>query len=138
MAFVQGTGITLSVEGSTAGTFIPIEGMDTYSRKSGRNSTKKSIFMRATQVKSTGPLDETINMSGLFDPLDPGQLAVLAKKAANTQFNIQITFNGTDGYTQLVQCANGDTDFKPDDYGNISFVFEAEDDAVIAGLGPIA
>lgn len=123
---------------TTAGPFLDINGMDTYSRKSGRTSNKKSIFMRATQVKSSGPLDETINMAGLFDPADPGQLRVLSLKSSNTQFNVKITFDGTNGYSQLVQCGNGDTDFKPDDYGNISFVFEGEDNAVIVGTGPIA
>lgn len=136
--FVNGTDITLEVEDTTPGTFIQINGMDTYTRRSGRTSNKKSVFMRATQVKSTGPLDETITMAGLFDPADAGQLRVLAQKAANTQFTIKITFDGTNGYTQLVSCSQGDTDFKPDDFGNITFTFEAEDDAVIEGTGPIA
>lgn len=137
--FVDGTDITLEVEDSaTPGTFIPINGMTTYDRKSGRTSNKQAVFMRATQVKSTGPLDETITMTGLFDPADPGQLAVLAKKAANDQLNIKVTFDGTNGYSQITSCSQGDTSFKPDDKGNINFTFEAEDDAVIVGTGPIA
>ncbi|MGI8765705.1 MAG: hypothetical protein ACR2KM_04205 [Gemmatimonadaceae bacterium] len=138
MAFVQGTAVTLQVETATAGTFVNIGGMDTYSRKSGRSSTKKALFMRATQVKSTGPLDETINMAGLFDPTDAGQLRVLALKASNTAFNIKVTFDGTNGYSQSVLCGSGDSDFKPDDFGNISFAFEANDNAVMVGTGPIA
>lgn len=139
MAFVQGTSVTLEVEGATPGTtWIQVDGIDNYSRKSGRASTKKSVFMRATQVKSTGALDETITMAGLFDPTDPGQLKIQAKKATNTPFLVRITFDGTNGFTQLVRCGNGDSDFKPDDFGTVSFTLEAEDSAVIAGSGPIA
>lgn len=133
----DGSTVTIEVETAVPTVFVQLLGVDRYSRKSGRASTKRSVFMVANQVKSTGALDEQVTLAGLVDPADPGLLRILAMKAADTSVLFKFTHNGTDGYKQLIKVANFDVDNTPDDFITFSGVLEAETPAVIVGAGPI-
>lgn len=134
---IDGAPLTVEIETSTPGVYVAVNGVDKYSRRSGRASRKQSVFGQANQVSSTGVLAETITMSGITDIADPGILRLIAMKAGDIQANVRIKFDGTNGYTQPVKVSSLDTDADPDDFVTFSLNLETEAAAVLVGTGPI-
>lgn len=127
----------IQIETATPGTFVNVNGIDRYSRKSGRSTTKKAIFMQSLQVKSTGPLDESVTISGIVDPADAGLLRALAVKATDSNINWQFLYDGTNGYKQLFRITDLSSDATPEGYIAFSATLEAEANAATVGTGPI-
>lgn len=134
---LDGAPLTVEIETATPGVYVAVNGVDKYSRRSGRSSRKQSVFGQANQVSSTGVLAETITMSGITDIADPGILRLIAMKAGDIQCNVRIKFDGTNGYTQPVKVSSLDTDADPDDFITFSLNLETEAAAVLVGTGPI-
>lgn len=133
----DGSTATFEIESSYADTFIQIMGSDRYGRRSGRATTKRSLFMTPSQISSTGPLNENITISGVVDPNDAGILRLAEIKAADEAAKFRYTHNGTDGYTQLVKVSQLDTDETPDGFWEFTCTLEPKGDAEIEGYGPI-
>jgi hypothetical protein len=134
---LDGAPLTVEIETSTPGTYIAINGVDKYSRRSGRASRKQSVFGQVNQISSTGVLAETITLSGITDIADPGILRLLAMKAGDLQGSVRIKFDGTNGFTQPVKVTSLDTDADPDDFQTFSTNLETMAAAVLVGTGPI-
>jgi hypothetical protein len=134
---IDGAPLTVEIETATPGVYVAVNGVDKYSRRSGRASRKQSVFGQANQVSSTGVLAETITMSGITDIADPGILRLLAMKAGDLQSSIRIKFDGTNGYSQACKVSSLDTDADPDDFVTFSINLETMAAAVIVGTGPI-
>jgi hypothetical protein len=134
---LDGAPLTVEIETAVPGTYVAINGVDKYSRRSGRASRKQSVFGQANQVSSTGVLAETITMSGITDIADPGVLRLLAMKAGDLQGSIRVKFDGVNGYTQPVKVTALDTDADPDDWQTFSTNLETMAAAVLVGTGPI-
>lgn len=139
MVFAPNDGalLTIEVETATPGVYVALNGVDRYSRRSGRSTRKQSVFGQANQVSSTGVLAETITFSGITDIADPGLLRLIAMKAGDLQASVRIKFDGANGYTQAVKVGNIDTDADPDNFITFSCTLESEAAAVIVGTGPI-
>jgi hypothetical protein len=139
MVFAPNDGalLTVEIETSTPGVYVALNGVDRYSRRSGRATRKQSVFGQANQVSSTGVLAETITFSGITDIADPGLLRLIAMKAGDIQASARIKFDGTNGYSQPCRVGALDTDADPDNFITFSCTLETEAAAVLVGTGPI-
>jgi hypothetical protein len=114
-----------------------INGIERYGRRSGRTTTKRSIFMASTQISTTGPLNETVTLSGITDPADAGIAAILASKAAQTPDDFEYLYDGANGFTQPMQVASFDSDETPDDFLAFTITLEPTGAATAVGTGPV-
>jgi hypothetical protein len=134
---IDGALLTIQIETATPGVYVALNGVDRYSRRSGRASRKQSVFGQSNQVSSTGVLAESVTLAGIADVADPGLLRAVAMKAGDLQASIKILFDGTNGYTQPCKVSALDTDGDPDDFVTFSITFETMAAAVVVGTGPV-
>lgn len=133
----DGSTSTYEIESSTPDVFLPLYGSDRYARRSGRQTTKRSLFMIESQVASTGPLVENVTISGVVDISDPGVIRLAELKSLDQAARFRRTIDGYNGYTQLVKVSQLDSDETPDGFLEFSATFEPKADAEPEGYGPI-
>ena len=140
MAIIAGTAFRIGIETVTPGTFVNIDGMDTWSRDSTQGSTSSPYFGDGgSPFVSLDAPSQTLTISGMFNPTDAGQLRALEVKNAGTTVDIEVLYDGTNGYTQAVRVGGG-THGATADGGpqTIAFTFAPDGTApVIVGTGPL-
>jgi hypothetical protein len=138
MAIALGETFRLLVETTTPGTFIEVGGMDEWSNDNSQTIDTFPTFGAATPLGIPSPPDITFSISGFFDPVDAGQVRLRTIAVARTTVNIQVLWDGTNGYTQEVRV--GSRSHGASASGGpqtTSFEFAPSDDPVIEGSGPL-
>lgn len=103
MAVALGEDFLLEVEDVTPGTFIPVAWMDEYEDSDSQTIDTFPSFGATTPLGIPSPPDITITLSGMYDPVDPGQVRLRTIARARSTVNIRALHNGTDGYEQEVR-----------------------------------
>lgn len=134
---VQGTEIFLKVETVTPGVFVEMYGSNSYSRTSTRNSTTTPLFMINNSVRSIGPLNESVQVDGVVDPADAGFNRLIELHEAKELANIQFLFDGINGYQQKCFITAFNTAVEVEGMMTFSITFEAQEDALQVGAGPV-
>lgn len=117
--------------------YLVVHDMNSFGKSSDRSVTKVPVFQRALPHIVASARDQSYTVSGFLNGTDPGQVKLRAHEAADTQGEIRVTFDGTNGFTQPVKVTSFTFDADPEGLQEHGFTLEADGDAVIAGTGPI-
>lgn len=132
------SGFIMSVETATVGVFQEVFGVDKFSRKGTRNTTKRATFGSGTptsrELESVGLLDETITLSGVLSINDPGQTILRLAAQAGTLINLQFTMDGINGYSRHFKLSDDSSDLSADsDLGDFSMSAIPKSDFTLVG-----
>lgn len=135
---LQGEQFKVLIETATAGVYVVIEFMNSYSKGSDSDETRYPVFNRATPLVIAADPGESFSIGGFYDPADAGQLRAILKSRDGTDINIRVLPDGTNGFTQLVKILRHRHEASADPgFQLISFECVAQAAAVIQGTGPI-
>lgn len=135
---IQGQDFELNVENpAVPGTFIPVQDMNSFSKASDRDANTYPVFQRAAPYSVAGARNQTYDVGGYLHGTDAGQAALFAAEAAQTPIEIQVLWDGTNGFRQEVIVNSYSVDVDPESPQEIGFEFTANDTAVIVGTGPL-
>lgn len=124
-------------EGEDPAEMVIVNDLNSYSKQVQRNTQTYPVFKRQTPHSTSGAREQTYSLGGYLNPDDPGQQALLAAEETNTPIKIQVLFNSTDGFSQLVGVNSLTHDADPEGLQEISFELTAKADATKVGNGPI-
>ncbi len=140
MAIIAGTAFRFAIETITPGTFVNVSGMDNWSRDQSQGSTSRPFFGDGGNPFVTlDTASVTATLSGMFDPADAGQTRLLALKQSGAAVDMEVLYDGINGYTQEVRVGGGSHSAVPDGSPQaIAFSLAPTGTApVIVGTGPL-
>lgn len=134
---IPGENFQLNVEDpALPGTYLPVNDMNSFSKASDRDSNTYPVFQRAPYALA-GARNQTYDVGGYLFPGDPGQQALLDAELSQLPINIEVLWDGVDGFRQDVKVASYSVDVDPESPQEIGFEFTADDAAVVVGAGPL-
>lgn len=127
------------LSGTSPDVWTAVEDLFAADDQSTRQTTKRSVFNRATPHTTRPPREKTLSIQGIFNPEDPGQSVIRAAMIATPEETVflRITHDGTNGYSQEFQVNDRGNSADPDDNQSISWTAEPVGDATAVGAGPI-
>lgn len=137
MAPVQGKDLRIKVESDTPATYLLVDYMNSYSRDTDKPVDTFPVFELATPPAIAGQRGQTFSISGLFDPASAGQNRLREQELADEVANLQILFDGTNGFSQDVEVNSMSHSASPEGFQETGWECTADADAVIVGTGPL-
>lgn len=117
---------------------IVVKGMNTVDADDSFAVTQTPVFDSATPIATLGDPEGTVSVAGLYDPTDPGQIAVRAAARDRVAIDLEVRHDGTNGYARpfLVtgRTWGANADGSPQAQG---FSLVPAGDATIVGTGPL-
>jgi hypothetical protein len=140
MSIALGEDFVLEIETATPGTFVPINGMDTWDSSDSQTiDTFPTFGATANPLAIPSPPDISYSASGFFDAADAGQTRARLLGQTRATGKIKVMYDGTNGYTQGVRIASR-THGASAQGGPQTQTFEFAPDGtapVIVGTGPL-
>jgi hypothetical protein len=111
---VNGSDLVIEVESDTPGSFIPVNDMNRFSRRTTRSVTRTRVFMRLTPYTNRGTPEYTATISGFLNDDDPGQVRLREAMNTDVPVTLRILPDGVNGFTQAFYIGNQTADANPD------------------------
>jgi hypothetical protein len=109
---------------------------DGFKASGSRDVQKKPVFGRSTPVKRMGNRDLSFSLAGYLAPEDESQQVVAAAEKAGETVQIQVLFDGANGFECSAYIASFDLDVSADDFQSIGYECEVDGETTIVGTGP--
>jgi hypothetical protein len=123
----------------TPGTYIPVNEMNRFSRRTGRSTSRTPVFMRARPHTTRSAREFTATISGFLNDTDPGQEIIRDAMNADTTVKLRVLPDGVNGFTQDFYVGNQTYDASADASAMQEAGWELTDasDPALVLLGPI-
>jgi hypothetical protein len=137
---VTGDEVVIEIEDpATPATFLPVNDLNRFSRRTTRSTTRTRVFMRANPYVNRGAREFTVTISGFLSIGDPGQDALRAAMNTDVPVKLKVMPDGVNGFTQDFYVGNQGADASPDPTALQEVSWELAEAAapVAVGTGPI-
>jgi hypothetical protein len=134
---VLGEDFALEVEGTTPGTFIPIENLTGADFNGTRSTNEFVVFGKDDAFSITGKRKGTASASGYLTPSDPGQAILFAAEATNSEVTLKVLYDGVRGYTSKARVSSTKHSPKPDALQDVSWDFTFSGPKTLVGTGSL-
>lgn len=137
----QGDELVIEVKDTTTtpATYVPVNDMNRFSRRTTRATGRQRVFMRTTPRTTRGAREWTSTLSGFLNTDDPGQDIIRLAMETDVPITLKIMPDGVNGFSQDFYVGNQSHDANPDPQNMQEGGWELTDasDPVIVGTGPI-
>jgi hypothetical protein len=139
MPIQLGANFRLKVNTGTTGspTWTVVQDMNSIDRGSSRDTSRFPVFDKPLPHSIPGAREVTFTVGGFLNTDDAGQEALRDAEQTDTPVEIQVLFDGTNGFTQTVRVGTVNFSTSPEGLQETGFEFSAQDAAVAVGTGPI-
>ncbi len=117
-------------------TWAVVADLDRYDRRDTSSSVTTEVFGNITYTMGGAPTD-TVTLSGLNTLLDAGQQAIRAAKRLGTTVDLQILYDGTNGYRQSFNVTGVSEGGQPSAFQTVQFDLGPVGTPTAVLLGPI-
>lgn len=135
MSVYRGDQFMLRVSTDAGTTWLTVADLNSFNKSSQRNTQTFPVFQRALPHSVAGAREQTYSVAGFFNPDDAGQSALFAAEKDDTTIMVEITHDGTNGFTQVVKVGSVTYDADPEGLQEVSFDFTGEEASVVVGTG---
>lgn len=134
-----GDALVIEVETAVPGTFVPVNDMNRFSRRTNRSTSRTRVFMRARPYTTRSAREWTATLSGYLNTDDAGQQLLRAGINTDVPVRLRILPDGVNGWEQEFYVGTSGHDANPDPTAMQEVSYELADagDPVAVGTGPI-
>lgn len=115
--------------------WTPVADMNSYSKSTTRSRNRYPVFGGVTHV-TTSPQEEDITVGGFLNDTDAGQQELRDAADNNEVAQIQVLFDGTNGFEQDVKVHTYTHDAEPEGLQEHGFEFTGVSVRTPVGTGP--